>query len=124
MSGCTPAGDSASGLANQSAAANGNSTFGTSRASPSRAPLGTWIVANKGEFERVIDRSAKTIPASGHGSATVYLSAGRGRYYRFSIPNGHAVRVVAHTAHTVTLKGTSGESYVLDLQTSELRAEQ
>jgi hypothetical protein len=123
--GCVPVVHDATGLPSPSAAGDAGPAYGNFQITPSRAPLGTWIVANNGEFERVIARSVGTNSTSGSKSATVYLSAGGGRYYQFAIPDeDRPPRVIGHSTHEVTLKGSNGERYVLDLRTSELLARQ
>ncbi len=122
--GCSSVFHASVGPPSQSGADNAGSAFGADRSVPSHPSLGTWIVARNGEFERTI---AGTTRAGDSGkrtkSGSVYLSDGGGRYYRFTIRGDGMLRVIGHGADTVTLKGTDGTRYVLDLQTTELRPE-
>lgn len=122
--GCAPEVHAGAGLPTRSGAENGGPAYGGYQTTPSTAPLGMWILASNGEFEQVIDRSAGTSPVSRSRSGAVYLSAGGGRYYRFTIPEESPPQVIGHSAHTVTLKGTNGQMYLLNLRTSELTPKQ
>ena len=116
------------GSVGSNSASRSNSASGASAASPTPGPdhqappakpRGTWIVAVRGEFVRVITGSAVPGP-----SASIYLSAGGGRYYRFVTGRMNGpLRVVGHDTHTVTLKAADGRHYVLDLRSARLDAQ-
>ena len=95
--------------------------FGANQAASTAVPYETWILATDGRLVRVIDESTRAVKSVERSrSGTVYLSAGDGRYYRFTTPGHGPLRVIGQSVNTVTLKGTDGKTYVLDLRTSTL----
>jgi hypothetical protein len=124
--GCVPGFHSAAGLPSRSSVENASPASGAFQAIPSQtipltATIGTWIVATHGHFVRVIHGSSRAVSAAGPSkSGTIYLSAGIGRYYRFTTPSHGRLRVIGHSGHTVTLTGADGKSYLLNLNSSQL----
>jgi len=113
------ASDQVPALANPSNATAAAPSFGVAPGTTKPTPQGTWIVANGGRFVRTVNGSSGPVTHSVPG--TIYLSAGEGRYYRFATGREDGpLRVVGHGTRSVTLKGTDGSIYVLNLGTSEL----
>lgn len=121
--GCVPAFYATAGSPSQPGAENNGATaFGVNRTTPSVAPYETWVVAIDGEFRWAVNASAGAVPSARRATSDgVYLSAGHGRYYRFTTPGHGPLRATGHSARRVTLIGTDGRRYVLDLQSAELR---
>jgi hypothetical protein len=119
--GCVPVSHAAVGLPSRSGVENAGPAYGAFQTIPSKSPAGLWIVATNGALVRVVNEFTSAVnPANRSESGWLYLSAGNGRFYRFTTPGRGALSVVGHTVHTVTLKGANGRTYVLDLQISEL----
>ena len=122
---CVPVVHAAAGLPSRSSVENAGPANGAFQTIPSRAPLGTWIVAANGGFVQTVNESITAVHSVKQDKlGTVYLSAGDDRYYRYTTPGHGPLRVIGHTVHTVTLKDSGGRSYVLNLQTSELLPQQ
>jgi hypothetical protein len=128
--GCAPVVHSAAGLPSPLSGENASPAAGAfqsipSQTNPSTATTGTWIVATHGHFVRVIHGSTRAVNSVKPSKpGTVYLSAGSGRYYRFTTPSHGPLRVIGHGVHKVTLRGADSERYVLNLGTAELLPEQ
>lgn len=122
--GCVPVFHAAAGQSGRVSAGTASPPTGNFQTLPARAPLGTWIVADSGRFERLIDWASGNSSVTNGKSGVIYVSAGGGRYYRYVLPGGGPAHVVSHTAHTVTLSSGHGHGYVLDLNTSQITATQ
>lgn len=120
--GCSPVDHSSAAAQSQASTDNAEPALGVNRPAPVFSPHGTWVVASNGEFVRAITESTRAVDSVKRSTlGSVHLSAGNGRYYRFTTSERGPLRVVGHNAHTVTLEASGGRSYVLDLATAELR---
>ena len=119
--GCVPMFHAAAGQPKPSGVQPSGTAFGANQAASTAVPYETWILATDGRLVRVINESTRAVKSVERSrSGTVYLSAGDGRYYRFTTPGHGPLRVIGQSVNTVTLKGTDGKTYVLDLRTSTL----
>jgi hypothetical protein len=117
--GCRPPVPTPAGSNSAASPASAIPSSGAVRSVPPPTPQDVWIVAANGRFVEAFPGSAVGNRRSGPGS--VYLSAGAGRYYRFVTgQTGGPLRLVHHSPHSVTLRGTDGRRYVLNLQSAEL----